>query len=501
MEEIKQSTMPSDIEEKVSTFRRATDNMIATNDASYDSRYQRSRRDYVRKYTNEEIQRIISSGSLIQQSILSNNYFSLDGFYRRIIIYYATYLKYIGVLIPQMKEKPSKETIKSYNNAVNFINNINMNSLCVDFAIKGLLNGTYYGVVQNIGENSFATLDLPFNYCSTRYKDQQNNDVIEFNLAYFDSIVDKKQKKIALQVYPEPIVSAYKKWTKKKTIDNQYYIIPSDIGICFSFFDGRPMFLSTLLDIADYYDYKIYDKKRVQEEIRKILVQKVPHLSEGQLLFEPDEAEVMHKGTVGMMKNNENVSVLTTYADTEMYSSDASNESVNNILDKAANAIYKQAGVSPQLFSLTGNVATEASIQKDGALAMYMASKFANFFTSLVNKMYKTEEVSFKFEFLSVSNFNEKEYIENSFKLASSGYSLLLPAMAMGMTQSDLSNIKVLENSILKLDKLLKPLQSSYTQSGNNTSSNEPGAPAKKTSEKSERTLDNEKSKEGGSAE
>ena len=72
-----------------------------------------------------------------------------------------------------------------------------------------------------------------------------------------------------------------------------------------------------------------------------------------------------------------------------------------------------------------------------------------------------------------------------------------MPALALGMTQSDLANVKVLENSVLKLDKLLKPLQSAYTQS--NSSSG--GAPEKKESEKSERTLSNEKSKEGGGAE
>ena len=30
----KQSTMPSNLEEKITTFRRAAENMIATNDAS-----------------------------------------------------------------------------------------------------------------------------------------------------------------------------------------------------------------------------------------------------------------------------------------------------------------------------------------------------------------------------------------------------------------------------------------------------------------------------------
>ena len=67
----------------------------------------------------------------------------------------------------------------------------------------------------------------------------------------------------------------------------------------------------------------------------------------------------------------------------------------------------------------------------------------------------------------------------------------------MGMNQSDLKNIKTLENSILKLDKDLIPLQSSYTQNGNSS----PGAPEKKPSEKSERTLANEESKNGGGTE
>ena len=62
-------------------------------------------------------------------------------------------------------------------------------------------------------------------------------------------------------------------------------------------------------------------------------------------------------------------------------------------------------------------------------------------------------------------------------------------------TSSDLSNIKILENDILELDKKLKPLQSSYTQTQSG------GAPTKKDSEKAERTLDREKTAEGGGKE
>ena len=71
-------------------------------------------------------------------------------------------------------------------------------------------------------------------------------------------------------------------------------IIPSDIGICFPFFDGRPLFLSVIPASLEYDDAIQTERDRDAEEIRKILVQKIPHLQDGRLLFEPDEAAEMH---------------------------------------------------------------------------------------------------------------------------------------------------------------------------------------------------------------
>ena len=64
-----------------------------------------------------------------------------------------------------------------------------------------------------------------------------------------------------------------------------------------------------------------FTTKHYQEEIRKIIVQKIPHLSDGRLLFEPDEDLEIHTGTVGMLKGNKNVSVMTTYADVDAIAS------------------------------------------------------------------------------------------------------------------------------------------------------------------------------------
>jgi hypothetical protein len=105
--------------------------------------------------------------------------------------------------------------------------------------------------------------------------------------------------------------------------------------------DGRPFFLPVIPSTIKYGGAVEIELERGKEEIRKILVQKIPHLSDGRLLFEPDEAEEMHRGAVGMVRNNENTTVLTTYGDVSTVESRASSETgVKNALEVMKQNIY-----------------------------------------------------------------------------------------------------------------------------------------------------------------
>ena len=73
--------------------------------------------------------------------------------------------------------------------------------------------------------------------------------------------------------------------------------------------------------------------------------------------------------------------------------------------------------------------------------------------------------------------------------MVSLGYSFTLPALALGLTQKDLVNIKEMENNVLKLSDKLISISSSYQ-----TSSNEPVATEKETEEKEDTTLVKEES-------
>lgn len=510
----------------VTSFARAKDKMVATNDSAYNGRGDtwRSRLQRIRDYTPEEIAHIIQDGSLVEQQKLSRNYFYKDGYYKQILLYYATLLKYVGVLIPNPANGKSLSTShiqKRYYNAVDYVEAMNIPVWLTNCAIRALVDGSYYGVRLDGDKNSFGVVDLPAQYCCSRFKDATGADLIEFDLTYFNTISNLEDRQAALNAYPKVISKEYKRFCEGKRT-SKWYIIPSDIGICFPLFDGRPLFLNVIPKTLEYDDAIADEQEALKEGIDKIIVQQIPHLTDGRLVFEPDEAEEIHAGTVGMLKGNKHISVLTTYANVSSISSNTNTESVDNILSKYEQNIYAQAGVSGQIFASTGTGALNTSLTNSMSLMMYLANKFAFFITHLINHLFSNSNISFKYVILPVSYFNTEDYMEQVFKLVGYGYSFLLPSVALGITQKDLGNLKDLENNVLKLGDKLKPLQTAYTQSNKQSSKDEDkdedtqettasnipnpivdegGRPTKKTSEKSERTLQDDEAndKAGGS--
>ena len=482
----------------LSAFQRMTDKMIATSNQAYRTweRFERTPQLTGR----DEIDRIIKEGTLSQKRILSKEFFLKDGFYRRIMVHYATILKYSGILIPKIKigqSITSPKTKKRYYEAANFCDYANLADILTHCTLRAVVEGCYYGIVQTLNKTKLVLMDLPPQYCRTRYKDLEGNDIVEFDLSYFNSFSEIDKKKV-FKVFPADVVREYKKFDKGKR--DRWFFFAGGVGVCFPLLDGVPPFLSMIPASLDYDEAVKIERERDIEEVKKIIVQQVPHNSDNDFLLEPDEVELLHKGAVEMMKGNKNVSVLTTYANVESIASKTTADAVNSTLEKMLQNIYSKSGTSIQLFNSNSNLAIEYSLQNDVAFMMILANKYSNFITNIINKQFQNANIHFKYQILPITFYNYSKYLEDSLKLGTNGYSFIIPALALGITQTDLSDIKDLENDLLKLSEKLIPLDSSYTQSGN-SNGNKPGAPALDPTEKSDKTIKNEESlqRQGGS--
>lgn len=483
-------------------FIKAQEAMVATSQSSYDPFY--SGRSRNRDYTQEEAKDIVQNGSIARQSELSRSFFNRNGFYKRTLLHYASILKYTGILIPNPNLGQSLQNnalIKRYHQAVDLIERMNLSILYSKIALATLIDGTYYGVIKTITKTEFSTVDLPFNYCRTRFQDLNGTNIIEFNLQYFDTITEASTRNSTLAAYPQEIETAYRSWTKNKSDTKSWYYIPTEIGICFQIFDGRPLFLQMIPSTIQYDESIDIEQARSLNEIRKIIVQEIPHLATtGELLFEPDEAEVMHRAATKILSaNNPYVSVLTTYAKVSIEDSKTNSEasSVANI-DKMKNNVYNVAGASPQLFASAGNISLEASLNNDLALMMILVTKFESYIQRVVNAEYSNSAISFNYTILPITWYNQKDKMAEYLKMATVGYSFLLPALVQGFSQKDLGNLKDLENNVLKLSDKMLPLQSSYTRSDSKAPTEEGGRPPVQEEEKADQTKANEESIDNG---
>lgn len=484
----------------LSAFKKLQNGLVSTGRDSWLNgkgyfQYERSR-----VYSLDEVEQIIEDVSSLQSAQeLSRHFFLKDGFYRKIILYYATLLTYSGLLIPNPtfgKQLSTPHISKRYFSALNYLDRINLEEIMTRMSTKVLVEGAYYGIIQTLDKDNLVVFDLPSAYCRSRFRDFSGNDLVEFDVNYFNQFLIVSERDEILSSFPKSISSYYKKYKKGK-VSNSWIQLPAELGICFYLTeDCRPLLLNVIPATIQYDDAVDTERERELEEIRKIIVQQVPHLTDGSLLFEPDEALEMHQGAVNMMRGNKNISVLTTYANVDSIVSRTSADNVSSSLDKMYQNIYSEAGASAQVFSPTGTQALSTSIQNDISIMMILGNKYSRFFSYAINTLFSNANIYFKYKILPVSLYNQSDFITDAFKLAQSGFSFLVPCVAAGISQNELVSLKELENDVLKLGDILIPLSSSYTQS-----SGEVGAPEKDLEDKSEKTIQNEDSldRQGGS--
>lgn len=499
-----------------SIFKKSLNDIASTSLNDFNnSRYGRKTIGRKERKSSEEIDEILLRNDEVELRELSRLYWDLSGLYRRLISYMATMLTYDILIIPKIsstKTPEKKRVLDTLTNASYFIDNLDIEQELPRIFSIMLVDGVYYGFFKECDNNRVIFQDLDPNYCRTRYKSSHNLPVLEFDLTYFIKIEGTKPitKVDELQLYPSYVVKAYNKYFKnivKKNTNGEDYIesrkdleqgrwliIPDYLGVVFYYKDTKPFFSTVIESIEDLNEYKGIEKALDKQELKKILLQRIPMDSNGELLFTLEEAAEIHKAAVKMLRNNPDVDVFTSLAETEMLELQDSKQANRDNLEKMERSVYNEAGMSKNLFASDGTTALDYSQTGDFALAYDMVKPFATFLSYQANRKFSDKKFFLEVTILPITHYNREKIFDLYLKGAQYGYSKIMAGVASGIKQSNLLNLNTLENDYLDLASKMVPLQSSHTTSGKDVKE-EGGAPQKDGMQKSDKTRQNEESK------
>ena len=494
---------------RLESFEKAMTKMIGTNEKAY-HRYPDSSNPVLGNFFDlDEIKRTLAYGEPASLRELSRFAYRYFGIYERVVNYYSRLLLFDYVTTPKVKGNISKNKIlNKYNNVLSFLDKM---SIPVNFqyiTYKVLKNGAYYGLFR-VFDDGITFQELPIEYCRSRYKDSRGIDILEFNLSYFRKITSESDRQEVLSSFPKEVVKQWERIKNSKNITNNWVELDTRIGVVFHFGDFVPYFVNAIPELLRLDEAQDREGDREAEELQKLLINKMPISSKtGEMIFEPEEAAVMHRGLVDMLSDNKYIDVLTTYGDTSLEQAQTTtSQAQNNSLNKFTFNAFDNLGASAQLFNAEGNTALKYSTDKDTSLMFSLAMIYANWLTYIVNDRFADNKISFSVEFLPTTIHNRKELMDAYLKGAQYGYSKIYTGVAQGIKQSNLVNLLSLENDILGLSDKMIPLSSSYTQTNNENSknsdgksknatsgkdnNNEPGRPELSDSDKSDKTIAN----------
>lgn len=461
---------------------------------SYDDYFERY--GYHKNYTIEEVEEIVSSTDVDSKRYLSQVFYRNSGYYIQLVNYFATLLKYSGILIPNPKLGGSLQNNslkKKYYHADKAISKLKLPLLGVHIAEQVLVNGIYYCAVSEKAKQDIVITELPYQYSRSRFKACDGHHLVEFNVEYFDTLSPDIRQSV-LAAYPQEISDYYNEWSKGHG-NSAWLLLPDTVGRAFVLFKQQPYFLSVIPSIIKNERMVDIEDKKQANELKKILITEMPHLNDGKLVFEPDEVKIMHDGAAQMVqKSNEDVSVYTTYGKAEVADIGTRDGISNKGTENSRKNIYSASGVSSELFSSSTSSGLSTSSKPHLAIMMNLGNQIAAFVEDIINEIYGNGAIFFSYKILPVSYLNEKDFISDSLKMAMSGYPLLIPMAVQNFSAHELINLKEVENNVLKLGEILIPLQSSYTQTADDGTTGEVGRPTKTPEQKKETTVKKDES-------
>ena len=414
----------------------------------------------------------IHNGDIETMREVSNFFFKTSGIYSRLCKYMANLYRYDWMITPYVNGdnvKPEKVE-EGFYKALTYIDNFEVKKFCGDAALKVLRYGAYYGYLVPQSDK-VVVQELPANYCRSRFS-VNGRPAVEFNMKFFDDLYrDTIQRIRILKLFPEEFHKGYRLYKEGKLKPDfagdtsGWYLLEPKNTIKFNMNgDDYPAFVSVIPALIDLDEAQALDRKKMQQKLLKIIIQKMPMDKNGDLIFDVDEARELHNNAVKMLGKAIGIDVLTTFADVDVADMADKNTTTSvDELEKVERTVYNEAGVSQMQFNTSGNLALEKSILNDEASMYNLVLQFESFLNGLLEPYNKNpKKLSYKAQILTTTIYNYKEMAKLYKEQTQLGYSKMLPQIALGQSQSSVLANAYFENEVLDLvNVFIPPLMSS----------------------------------------
>ncbi len=449
---------------------------------------------------------------------ISEFFYRTSGIYARLCRYMAYLYRYDWLITPYINgDNPNLETIlKNFHKALYRLDEFGVKKTFGEIALKVMRRGCYYCYLIE-GKDTSYIQELPVNYCRSRYA-INDRPVVEFNMMFFDNHFKTTElRQRILKLFPKEFEKGYRLYKQGKLKSDipgdrgGWFVLDPNYAFKFNLNDeDYPPFAAVIPAIIDLDEAQDLDKKKMQQELLKIIIQKMPLDKNGELIFDIDEARDLHNNAVRMLGKAIGIDVLTTFADVDVAdTSTAVSPASTDNLERVERSVYNEAGVSQMQFNTDGNIALEKSILNDEAALYNLIQQFEKFLNCLLrpyNKSFK--KVLYRAQLLATTIYNYKEMAKLFKEQTAMGYSKMLPQIALGQSQSSILANAYFENQVLELFKVFIPPLNTNTMNadalasmGNGVKggiegegSDKAGRPELADDEKSEKTIANRES-------
>lgn len=410
---------------------------------------------------------------------LSNYLYNVSPQYRRIIQYFSLLPTYAYTLEPfKTPEKLNKEEYKeNYLDTLRYIEKMNLRHELIKAMKVAYKEDVYYGYILET-KDSFFLMKLDSDYCTiTSIEDGIYN--YSFDFSVFD------RDKALLASYPVEFQRKYVQYQQNS--QNKYIELDSKKTICIKINEELdyplPPFNAIFEAIFDLDEYKKIKKQKTKMDNFLLLTQKIPQGDKNEINNFTIDLELAGQ-FFDMLSTSvpDGISVALTPMDIEAIRLEKSKNDQDTI-KQATRELFSDSGVPQQIFSSEGNTSTglRQSIISDEQIAFGVLRQVERWVNRRLKQKSKSSEYEFHFKFLDMSVFNRQEVQDAFLKAAQSSMPVITEyAASLGLSPLDLYNKSVLENDVLGLHDMLKPLASSYTQSKDD---NKGGAPTKSDDE------------------